>query len=274
MYSDHDGVMDLAGAETSLHGRSELACAAAITAGLPGMFGTAKVRDLRVVMTTAPGLGFLNSVTGLNESSAVDLMPLLDDLRATGMPSPCVVTGTVAPEVSRLLVSLGFVASGVRPVAVLALSADGALPPAGRLTVTELVSASERALFLDVLAAGYAASDTVERFVRAEHSVEAVRGFLAWDGGTPVGAAALSRHGEWVVLGGAATLPQQRGTGIQAALLRHRLGVAATAGARFATATAAVDSPSGRNLVRAGFRVVLRTAWTRTHAGDTTSTGL
>lgn len=266
VYPDHDGVMDLAGAETSLHGRSELACAAATTAGLPGMFGTAKVRGLRVVMTTAPGLGFLNSVTGLNEFSAVGLMSLLEDLRATGMPSPC-VTGPVAPEVSRLLVSLGFVASGVRPVAVLALSADRALAPAGRLTVTEPVSASERAHFLNVLAAGYAASDTVERFVRAEHSVEAVRGFLAWDGGTPVGAAGLSRHGAWVVLGGAATLPQHRGIGVQAALLRHRLGVAATAGARFATATAAMDSPSARNLVRAGFRVVLRTAWTQTHAG-------
>lgn len=98
VYSEHEGVMDLAGAETGLYGRFKLACAAATTAGLPGMFATAEVRGLRVVMTTAPGLGFLNSVTGLNESSAVDLMPLLDDLQATGVPSPCVVTGPMAPE--------------------------------------------------------------------------------------------------------------------------------------------------------------------------------
>ncbi|WP_091413543.1 GNAT family N-acetyltransferase [Friedmanniella luteola] len=255
--------MDLAGAESSLHERFELACAAATTAGLPGTFGTAKVRGLRVVMTTAVGLGFLNSITVLDESSTADLSPVLDHLRATGMPPTCVVTGSVAPEVSRLLASLGFVATGLRPLAVLDLSADDVALTTSRLTVTEVVSAAERATFLDVLTAGYAASETVERFVRAEHSMGAIRGFLAWDGSTPVGAAALSIHGEWVVLGGAATLTQHRGAGVQAELLRYRLGVAAAAGARCATATAAANSPSARNLVRAGFRVVERTAWTR-----------
>lgn len=76
----------------------------------------------------------------------------------------------------------------------------------------------------------------------------------------------MSSHGEWVVLGGAATLPEHRGAGIQTVLLRHRLGVARMAGARFAVATAAVDSPSARNLARAGFHVVLRTAWTQPEA--------
>lgn len=156
--------MDLAEAESSLHGRFELACAAATTAGLPGVFETAKVGGLHAVMTTAPGLGFLNSVTGLNGFSAHNLVPLLHDLRATGMPSPCVVTGPAAPEVFQLLVSLGFVASGFRPVAVQALVTDDApVPTASRLTVTELASTAKRALFLEVLTAGYAVASTVER---------------------------------------------------------------------------------------------------------------
>lgn len=255
--------MDLAEAESSLHERFEIACAAATAAGLPGTFATTRFRGLRVAMATSPGLGFLNTVTGLNESSARNLGPLLGNLEVAGLPSPCVMTALVAPEVCRLLVSLGFVASGFRPVALRTLSAPATVPNAGRLKVVEAIGTFERALFLDVLAAGYAASDIVERFLRAEHAVEAVRCFLAWDGGAPVGAAALSRHGQWVVLGGAATPPDYRGTGIQSALLQHRLDIAARTGAKFATATAAADSPSARNLERAGFQIVQRTAWTQ-----------
>ena len=266
--------MDLAGAESSLHRRLELACAAATTARLPGRFVTAEVNGLRAVMTTAPGLGFLNSITGLTRSSAEGLLPLLDELQAEGEPSPCVVTGPMDPDVSRFLTSLGFVASGVRPVAVSALSTEVLSPTtAGRLTVAEIAGSAGRAIFLNILTAGYSASRIVERFVRAEHSVDAVRGFVAWDGETPVGAAAMSSHEDWVVLGGAATLPKHRGVGIQAELLRHRLDVATRAGARFATATAAVGSPSSRNLARAGFQVALRTAWSRDRASGTGSEG-
>ena len=56
-------------------------------------------------------------------------------------------------------------------------------------------------------------------------------------------------------LGGAATLPAQRGTGLQTALVRHRLRMAAELGCTFAAATALPDGQSARNLERLGFRL-------------------
>ena len=56
-------------------------------------------------------------------------------------------------------------------------------------------------------------------------------------------------------LGGAATLPAQRGTGLQTALVRHRLRMAAEMGCTFAAATALPDGQSARNLERLGFRL-------------------
>ena len=55
-------------------------------------------------------------------------------------------------------------------------------------------------------------------------------------------------------LGGAATIPEFRQRGVQAALVAHRLGLAAEAGCELAAVSALSNGPSARNIVRLGFQ--------------------
>jgi GNAT superfamily N-acetyltransferase len=66
------------------------------------------------------------------------------------------------------------------------------------------------------------------------------------------------RAGEAALVDGAATLPEHRGHGCQAALLAHRFQAARAEGARVAITRTAAGSASHRNLERAGMRVCRR----------------
>src|SRR5580765_8114455 len=83
------------------------------------------------------------------------------------------------------------------------------------------------------------------------------RFFVADVDGRPAAAAILTLSGDDAYLAMAGTLPEFRGRGCQAALIRAR--VAAAAGCEFVVATAAFPSSSHRNLERCG----LRTAYTK-----------
>jgi hypothetical protein len=81
-----------------------------------------------------------------------------------------------------------------------------------------------------------------------------------------VAGAAMSRHDDGLVLGGAATLAPHRGSGAQTALLRAFHAALATRdlgrrGVKLAAATAAPGSPSLRNMACAGFAGHPRRAW-------------
>lgn len=82
---------------------------------------------------------------------------------------------------------------------------------------------------------------------------------LASLGGEPVGASSVLVHdlpagrGRVASLGGTTTLVPHRRRGVQLALLRHRLALAAGAGCDLAVVTADPGSSSGRNARRAGF---------------------
>jgi GNAT superfamily N-acetyltransferase len=119
-----------------------------------------------------------------------------------------------------------------------------------------------------VLLAGYEAPDPVASFIGAEHRLPAVRLFLAVDHDEPIAAAAMSMHGDVVVLGGAATVRAHRGKGAQLQLLRYRLLAAAQAGCTLAVATAVPESASAANLERAGFGFHRRPAWSRRRAHE------
>ena len=54
-------------------------------------------------------------------------------------------------------------------------------------------------------------------------------------------------------LGGMSTIPAERGRGVQAALILHRLGLAKQAGCTIATSTTVVGGASERNVQRFGF---------------------
>ena len=73
------------------------------------------------------------------------------------------------------------------------------------------------------------------------------------DDGRPVACASLTIRDDVATIGGMATLPSERGRGIQAALIHHRLRVSAAARCSIATSTAARGGVSERNLIRHGF---------------------
>lgn len=255
--------VDLETAELCLHDRGRLAFAAAATAGLPGDFRAFESAALLASMTTSPALSFLNSVTGVAEDSVEALPEVLETFAAVGAPSPSLITGHPTALLRDQLHRLGFAPAGRRPLAVIDLPVASDDGNGDGLQLREVEAGDELRLFLDVLAAGYAAPEAVSDFLRAEHSTARVRRFLAWRGNQPVAAGAMSRHRDVAVLGGAATVPAARGLGAQTALLQFRLRMAEAAGCVAATATAAPDSHSSRNLAQAGFTVWLRHRWCR-----------
>jgi GNAT superfamily N-acetyltransferase len=252
--------VDLRTAERCLHDRSSAAFAAAAAAGLPGRFRAFEHDGLLALLTTSPGLSFLNSVCGLTSESLDALPSVLAIFAAAGAPLPQLATD--GPALAGRLRRLGFGPAKPRPVATIDLLSRRETPaePHG-LRVTEARTPEQERVFLDTLVAGYDAPPELSGFLRAEHCADGMRRFVAWQGHQPVAAAAFSMHGNVAVLGGAATVPAARGSGAQAALLRHRLNQAAAAGADAATATAAPESASVRNLARIGFDIHCRPGW-------------
>lgn len=117
------------------------------------------------------------------------------------------------------------------------------------------------AVFLRILLEGYEGDDVVTAFISAEHADPRIRRSLLLEDGVPISAAAMTSHGDGILLGGSATPREHRGKGAQARLLLHGLSVAAREGHRFAVATAAEGSPSLSNMRRTGFHVHVRQAW-------------
>jgi GNAT superfamily N-acetyltransferase len=82
--------------------------------------------------------------------------------------------------------------------------------------------------------------------------------------GRPLGCASMTLHEEVATLGGMSTIPAERGRGVQAALILHRLGVAKAAGCTIATSTTVVGGASERNVQRFGFRpIYVKQTWVR-----------
>lgn len=253
--------MDLALGERAVYCRGRLAFGAATAGGLPGRFEAFELEDLQALLTTSPELGFLNSVTGVNARSLAALPEVLAVFAAAGAPIPAVVGSADNLASIEQWTELRAASGPIRPIAMLGTKsrADWNIP-SNDLQVRPAVG-EDLAIFLEVLSAGYAAPVELDRFLVTEHSDPQVLRYIAWQEDRPVAAAAMSLHDGVAVLGGATTVPDHRGYGAQAALLRGRLEAAAEAGARCAVATAAAGSPSIRNLARGGFTVHLRHSW-------------
>lgn len=257
-------------AQRGLHDRTRPAFSAARASGIDGHFHVSASPGLLVALTSAPGLGFLNTVTVLDDAALGELPAVLAEFQGAGVTQPTVIAPDDEPARAGRLVGLGLRAAGTRPFAYRRLETaqqEWLDPESGRVRVRPVRSPQERALFADVLLAGYEASPEVGRFIRADHSGADVDAYLAWIDDQPVAGAAMSWHAGGVVLGGAATLAPHRGAGAQSALLRARLRDAAVCGSThpsgvvLAAATAAPGSPSSRNLQRAGFAVNQRRVW-------------
>lgn len=125
-----------------------------------------------------------------------------------------------------------------------------AIEPAGRqLDVWQQTSAEG---WGHVDAGARRASDA---FAAAAAEVDGDGFVLARDAvdGRPVGCASVTVTGGIATLGAMATLPGERGRGVQSALLRHRLRYARSLGCEVAITTVAPGSASERNVLRHGF---------------------
>jgi hypothetical protein len=257
-------------AQRALHDRTRVAFEAAAQSGIDGRFHVSETHGLLVVLTTAQGLGFLNTITITDDASLPELPEILGQFRSAGIDDPTVIAPDDDPARAGRLDDLGLRPAATRPFAFTdlksAASGSGAAD-SGRVRVGPVKTPEDRARFLDVLLDGYDGSPEVERFIRAEHSSVAVDAYLAWIDDEPVAGAAMSWHEDGLVLGGAATLAPHRGSGAQTALLRAfqadlaTRDLARSSGAMLAAATAAPDSTSLRNMQRAGFAIHPRRAW-------------
>lgn len=123
-----------------------------------------------------------------------------------------------------------------------------------------VIDPDETQLWSDISARGWAHDyPEFEPFVREMGTICAAREqspcFLAEIDGAPGAAGALILHEGVALLGGAATVPELRRRGLQAALLRERMHYAAEHGCDLAMMVAEAGSESQRNAERKGFRI-------------------
>jgi GNAT superfamily N-acetyltransferase len=154
-------------------------------------------------------------------------------------------------------------ARGYRPFEISSVLYRPVEPPAdthpGNISV-RIVSLDEAQLWSDINARGWTHEHPeFEEFVREAGVLMAAREgspcFLAEIDGTPGAAGALTIHGGVALFGGAATVPEMRRRGLQAALLRERMRYAVEHGCDLAMMVAEAGSNSQRNAERKGFRV-------------------
>jgi hypothetical protein len=249
-------------AERALHERAGLACRAAAAAGVAGRFRAWEQGGVLAVLATDPALAFLSTISGVTPQTMSESFDLIHDTVWTGVTPTVTLSAAPDGHVEALLSSAGLVRGSDRALAVRRLDMA-----AGTVPHVSVVDADDDLRFISVLLAGYEVDGPVAGYIAAEHSHPAVRRFLVVDGGAPMGAAAMTLHGEVAVLGGASTLPMHRGRGVQSRLIEYRVRRAAEVGCALAVATVRPDSVSESNLREAGFRVHRCVTWTKPASG-------
>ena len=247
--------------QSALHERTKLAFRAARSNALPGTFTSWETDGLVATCASDPGLRFLSSIVATEPAEITTLARAIDDPRWAGNVPGIVLYHEPEPSVAGFLRNAGYTVRGWRPVAVRSLLEDEHQSLSAESLEVNVVTDSELDAFIAVLLSGYEVHGHVARFIEAEHRDRDVQRFAIRNGHGMIAVAGMTIHGTVAVLGGAATLPAERGRGAQAALLRHRLRVARQAGCVLAVATAAHESPSARNLAKSGFIVHNRLSW-------------
>lgn len=208
-----------------------------------------------------PKLPWFNTVSGLTQDTLTELDGALSMYQMEGIAPRLGVWAThLTPTLGAALYDRGFT-----PVGVGATLYAAAAPTPGTFAgvdVRELDAGEDRATFRAVLLEGYGFTNPAQRALAVlEHEGPGVRRYLARVDGQPAAAATLSAHDGVAFLAGAATRPEFRQRGAQAALIHRRLNDAART-CELVTVTTAFASASQRNLERQGLRVAqLKTLW-------------
>jgi GNAT superfamily N-acetyltransferase len=241
-------------------------------ARLPGNPDGAAVRQFgkssAFLVASVPNPVF-NHVAGLTADDAGTLPELALWYRAHGLPLRVDVT----PAQSGPVLFDALAGQGLRQTGFYAgLYAQ----PAAAITdpvAGVRVEVAEPAEFAQVYVAGF--EFPRQRQATMARSVEVLAGqpgchfFRARTGTATDGVGLLFLAGGTGYLATAATLPDRRGKGVQTALVRHRITVAAQAGSELVAGHAAVGSGSQRTMERCGLRLAYTKAiWTQPPASD------
>jgi len=219
---------------------------------MAGMFSTC---------ASDPELRFLSTVVATGSPVIDDLRIVLADQRWSEIIPGIVLYDEPDSPVDEVLREAGYTVHGWRPVAVRKLTREDRTGSISHPSETlRVMPVADDGLdeFVTVLLTAYEVDGAIARFIESEHRSPQAQRFAVRSEDRMIAVAGMTHHGEIAVLGGAATLPAERGKGAQALLLRHRLRLARQAGCTEAVATAVHGSPSARNLGRSGFVVCNR----------------
>jgi GNAT superfamily N-acetyltransferase len=131
-------------------------------------------------------------------------------------------------------------------------------PTASTLKVREVASEEEPVWSRTVASAFLEGAEPPQRFIdifAIYFRVPSVRCLVAEIDGTPVGGGLVAIHEGMAALATTSTLPAFRGRGVQTALIKARLRIAAEQGCDLAMITTQPGTISHKNVERQGFRV-------------------
>jgi hypothetical protein len=230
---------------------------AAAVGALPGNPCGAEARAFGSVLAVRYTTDFLrgkNHVFGL----AVPELDRLDEILAFYRERGLGCAFTVDEEPFAAAARGRLAAAGVHQVGVqtplVAVPSVESEPPLPGVVIRRIAPAGpDLDRFLDLLLDGFRNPSLQRSFERVENELDCVRLFVAEVGGELAAIASMSvRDGIGSLISGA-TVARFRGRGIQTALIRRRLAVAAEEGCSAVVAHADLFSTSFRNLRRCGF---------------------
>lgn len=225
--------------------------------------GIATWTELGSPLCKVGGLGF----DGVPSAAELAEVEAAFDARET--PVRVELSSLADPAVATLLAERGYRYVGCENLLARPLDPASAAIPAGAIEV-RASPLEELERWLDIVVTGFASPDSrgvasdesfprevLERTMRDMASAGGFRRAIAWRGGVALGGGAMRIScGGVAQLCGAATLPQHRRQGAQAALLAARLADAAAAGCTLAVVTTQPGSTSQQNVERHGFELV------------------
>ncbi|MGA2579374.1 MAG: N-acetyltransferase [Bryobacteraceae bacterium] len=200
-------------------------------------------------LTHAMGLGMRGAVR------AAEMDRIEDFYRSRGAAASLELCPLADASLVELLGKRGYRVTEFLNVLV-RLLAGAEIAPAG---IARLACVEEELLWTSTVGRGFLEKDELtpeEMDVgRAIWHMAGSRCYLAFSGGRAAAAGAMAVHGGLATLFADSTLLGFRGAGLQAALIRERLRVAAAEGCDLATASTLPGTVSQRNYERNGFHV-------------------
>jgi GNAT superfamily N-acetyltransferase len=220
----------------------------------------AEGREFHAGALVAMGSGrYVNRAIGvtIGELSANDLDEIEQFFGERHLPSMMELSSWAPASTLKELAQRNYVPMWFRSVFALTPTLTFATARAG-LRIERVEDADENR-WLDVFARGFEAEQGEVRVAndeigRAGRIAPNAHTFLAFIDDDVVGCGSVQFVDGVAWLGGAATVPEFRQRGVQAALVSHRLDLATAAGCELAAVSALSDGPSARNIVRLGFQ--------------------